>query len=90
MILRLTQPATRGSEYECDDVMFFTSDGVDGKNGGSIGIRPGHAPSLISVSDGMLEVKKDGVCLLELYLHSGIASVCNDVITIITKDVPNE
>lgn len=84
MTLRLVFP--NGTEkYECDDVTFFTLDGKNGKNGGSIGIRENHEKAIMAIAEGEFKAMKNGKTVFSRTLKGGIASVENNVVTVISE-----
>ncbi len=84
MTLRFVLP-NKTEQYECDDITFFTLDGKNGKNGGSIGIRENHEKAIMAVAAGELRATENGSTVFSRILKGGLASVENNVITVISE-----
>lgn len=77
MKLIVVSPAGLLAEAECDTVRLPVSDG------GSCGIRPGHAPELIALGAGRVTAARAGSPVLEREIGPGVASVTPDTVTVI-------
>lgn len=72
----------KSSSVSCDSVHLIAKDGETGKNGGSLGIRRGHARALIALGAGPVRASLGGVTVYEAELPGGIAFVEHDTVTV--------
>lgn len=86
MLLRLLTPEGQGAETGCDSVRLTIADDRQGRGGGSLGIRRGHAHAVMALGDGPLRADLGGKTVLSAYVRGGFATVEKDVITVITRD----
>ena len=84
LTLRVFSPTGAENAVECDSVRLFAADGKDGKNGGSLGIRRGHAPAMVALGDGPLLALLRGKPVYEGAFPGGIAVVERDAVTVFT------
>jgi len=82
--LRILTPAGAVAETECDTVLLTLADGRNGRGGGSVGIRSGHAAAIMALADGEATAERDGKAVLRAHVASGFASVSDDVVTVLS------
>ena len=82
--LKVVVTTPEGAIYSdtCDSVTLTVCDGVNGNEGGSYGVRKGHADAIISIANGPITVKRDGKAVFTARLSNGIAMVRNNVLTV--------
>lgn len=83
LLLRVVTPRGEAAAVSCDSIRMQTPDGMDGKNGGWIGIRRGHTTALMALTEGPVHTFLDGVPVRTITISEGFASVKNDVVTIL-------
>ena len=71
----------------CDSVHLNLPDDTLGKGGGSMGIRPGHIKSLISLERGRITAYLEGNEIFSCQTDVGFATVEDDVVTVVTEKV---
>ena len=71
----------------CDSVHLNLPDDTLGKGGGSMGIRPGHIKSLISLERGEVKAYLEGKEIFSCQTDVGFATVEDDVVTVVTEKV---
>ena len=69
----------------CDAIRLTLQDNRKGKGGGAYGIRPGHAPAVLSLGHGVLEARRGGRVNLRLTVAGGFARVGGDQVTVVTE-----
>lgn len=84
--LSVVTPTGEAFSVNCDSVRLNSEDDKNGRNGGGIGIRRGHAPAVIALAEGDVTALRDGKIVLKIKTKKGFASVKNDKITIITDE----
>ena len=72
---------------ECDSVHLTVSDDNNGGGGGSMGIRPGHIKSLISLDRCPVTAYLEGKEMFSRIADSGFATVENDTVTVVTEKI---
>ncbi len=87
MTLHICTPNGEEQIVECDTLHFSMPDGTDGRGGGRIGIRPGHAASLIAMAPGLLEAFRAGSPVLQMQVGGGFASVKRNTVTVLLDSV---
>ena len=81
-------PAGEAANVESASVTVFCRDGVNGENGGSIGIMHGFLPSLIALEPGSrVRAMLDGKPVYEAVVSGGFAGVRDDTVTVLTEEV---
>ena len=79
-------PAGEAASVECSSVTVFCRDGVNGENGGSIGIMRGFLPSLIALEPlSKVRAMADGRPVYEAVVSGGFAGVKDDTVTVLTE-----
>lgn len=86
LLLTVVTPSGKTGPIRCDSVRLTVSDDMDGRGGGSCGIRPGHASALLSLSAGPLTALQGGRVILNAQCGGGFASVDGDEVTVATDD----
>ena len=82
---RLLTPMKEVASCACDAVSLWERDSVDGRNGGSIGIRPGHLPAVIALAEnGPLRVTRQGKTVIAAKVIGGFARVEPGSVTVLT------
>ena len=84
LTLKILSPGGERANVVCDSITLTVKDNSQGKGGGSYGIRTGHAPSLIATDKGTITAKKDGETVFSGFFGEGMATVDNNVVTVIT------
>ncbi|MBO4452454.1 MAG: hypothetical protein J5793_00810 [Clostridia bacterium] len=84
--LLIYTPGGKVCDDDCDAVDMIAVDNKEGENGGSIGIRYGHAPAVIALAEGELSAKKGGTTVFRATLKGGYARVLENVVTVVTED----
>lgn len=85
LTLVIVTPEGEAARAECSHVTVYAADGADGLNGGSVGIRRGHAPALIALENNSRVIAKNGESCLEFTVAGGFAGVRNDAVTVVTE-----
>ena len=85
--LKIVTPHTTIGPVPCDSVKLTMTDGKKKKQGGSYGIRQGHAEALISLDKGTIEAFENGKPILTLLSSRGIARVKKDGVTVTVSEV---
>ncbi len=82
--LKVVITTPEGTVYSdaCDSVILTVCDGVNGNEGGSYGVRKGHADAIISIANGPITVKRDGEAVFTARLSDGIAMVKSNTLTV--------
>ena len=83
-LLVLASPGVPETIVRCDAVSFVVPDGVKGKNGGSIGIHPGHTKAMMALDHGELTAKMEGQEILSCTTSGGFAMVESQRVTILS------
>ncbi|MGN1345405.1 MAG: hypothetical protein ACI4V1_01355 [Eubacteriales bacterium] len=73
------------ASVRCDSVHLTARDDGNGRGGGGIGIRRGHAPAMISLDDGDVTAFLEGKIVLRVRIRSGFAAVRRNVVTVLTE-----
>ena len=87
LLLSIATPNDPETAICCDAVRFTVPDGVNGKNGGSIGIRRGHVDALMVVAPGRIVARVGERVVFDCTAEAGFAVVQNDRVTILTDRV---
>lgn len=85
--VRIVTPDGVGAEYSCDSVCLQMSDDRYGKNGGSLGIRKGHADAVIALTEGKIEAKLDGNVVFRVWVSGGFAVMKNGELSILAEHI---
>lgn len=85
--LTLIVPDGQKTTCTCDALRFTIPDGQKKKNGGSIGIHPGHTNALMAVTAGKVTATLAGQTVLSCTTGDGLAMVSGDEVTILTDRV---
>ncbi len=83
--LRILTPEGVNTEADCDSITMVMANGKQGNEEGLIGIHPGHADAVISLSQGPVTAKKAGATVLEFAVNGGFAVVNNNTVSIIVN-----
>ena len=79
-------PRGEAADVGCESVTVFCRDGINGENGGSIGIMRGFLPSLIALKEGSpVRAMSGGKPVYEARVQGGFASVKDDIVTVMTE-----
>ena len=90
LLLVLTAPGISETVMRCDAVTFTVPDGVNGKNGGSVGIRPGHASAMMALAPGKITAKLEGKCVLSAATSGGFVTVEPRRVTVLSDGLQIE
>ena len=82
--LTVVTPDGEAVSVTCDSVRMEAQDDINGRNGGGIGIRRGHAPAMIALGEGLLTASSEGNPVLKAKVKNGFAAVAQDVVTVLT------
>ena len=86
--LVILTPAGEAASVECDHVNLFARDNAAGENGGSVGIRRGHAPAVVALeANSVVAAKSCGREVFRTTVSGGFARVGSDRVTVITAAV---
>ena len=85
LTLKIVTPSKEYCYENCDSVRLSINDGIKGNEGGSYGIRYGHAKALLSVAEGSISAFSNGQQILSARISSGFADVEKDSITVVAK-----
>ncbi len=83
LTLMVVTLAGTGEPLKCDSLHLTVSDNLEGKSGGSYGIRPGHVKALISLSEGPLTAYRNGTPILQGKAGNGFATVERNTVTVV-------
>ena len=88
--LRILSPEGLQSEIVCDGVQLLLPDDADGRGGGSLGIRSGHAPAVMALDAGPVTATRGEETVLRAQVSGGFASVADNVVTVLSDSVSIE
>ena len=80
----VTPKGTRGP-VSCDSIHLKICDDMNGKGGGSYGIKAGHTKSLLSLEKGVIEAFLMGEKILTGECDVGFATVNQNVVTVVVE-----
>lgn len=89
-LLVLSSPGTQEMAVRCDAVSFTVPDGIKGKNGGSVGIRPGHINAMMALASGKITARFDGRDVLSCTVDGGFAMVEGHRVTVLSDGLQIE
>ncbi len=81
--LRIMSPSIAHPDILCDSVRLTVADNEKGRGGGSCGIKKGHAPALIALSEGKVSAYRGNEEIFSRQTKGGFASVENNIVTLI-------
>lgn len=91
MKLQIITPNGAAEAVECDSVRLIMANDAEGKGGGSIGIRKGHADAVIALEpQGKAEAFLEGNLVFSRTLSGGFALVKSDAVSILTEKPAEE
>ena len=83
LTLLIVTPEGEQVRIQCGSVTLYARDNARGEGGGSIGIRKGHLPALISLKAGSaVKARTDGRDAVVGTVSGGFASVRNNTVTV--------
>ncbi len=82
--LSIVTPNGEAASAVCDSVRLNAQDDAHGRNGGGLGIRRGHAPAMIALSEGTVTALLEGSVVRKVKICGGFAAVGNDKVTVLT------
>lgn len=85
LTLYIITPKCSYGPVPCDSIHLTVSDDVNGKGGGSCGIRKGHAKSLLSLSEGTIDAFRGGEVVFVGKGGRGFATVHENVVTAVVE-----
>lgn len=85
LTLIIVTPSKEYCYENCDSVRLCINDGIKGNEGGSYGIRYGHAKALLSVAEGSISAFSNGKQILYAKISTGFADVDKGLITVVAK-----
>ena len=83
-LLVLASPGAPETVIRCDAVSFKVPDGAKGKNGGSVGIRPGHTNAMMALDGGKITARLEGQEVLSCMTSGGFAMVEGQRVTVLS------
>lgn len=85
LILKIVTPSGNRDPIRCDSVHLTICDDLNGKGGGSYGIRAGHAKSLLTLDQGVIQAFLAGQTVLAGESDIGFATVERNIVTVVTE-----
>lgn len=85
LTLIIVTPAGAAQPVQCDSVHLTVCDDLQGRGGGSYGIRAGHTKTLLALEKGSLAAFVSGETVLAGKSGSGFATVDKDVVTAVVE-----
>ena len=85
LILKIVTPNGVHDPIQCDSVRLTICDDLNGKGGGSYGIRAGHAKTLLSLDKGVIKAFRSGQNVLIGESDMGFATVEQNTVTVVTE-----
>ena len=82
--LLLVTPDGKRTETECDEVRLSAPDGVQGRGGGSFGVRRGHIAALAALEKGEVCALTGGKPVLRAEIPGGFARIDGESVTVMT------
>ena len=87
LLFRVLTPAKEVCSCRCDTVNLIEKDNVEGRGGGSIGIRRGHLPAVVSLEEGgSVRASAEGTTVFEAIVRGGFARVDSSSVTVLTPE----
>ena len=86
LILKIATPNGAHDPILCDSIRLTICDDLDGRGGGSYGIRPGHAKALLSLDQGSIKAFLSDRCVLTGHSGTGFATVEQNTVTVVTEN----
>lgn len=83
--LTIVTPNKTAAELTCESVRMDAQDDERGRNGGGLGIRRGHRPAMIALSEGVVTAYREGKCVFRAKIQPGFATVRDNAVTILTE-----
>ena len=83
--LKIITPQGTIGPYICDSIHLNVSDDLEGKGGGSYGIRQGHAKAMLSLQAGILDAYLNENQILLAKVGCGFASVEQNVVNVVVE-----
>ena len=84
LTLRLLTPAGAAAEVSCDGVQLTLRENAAGRQGGLVGIEPGHTPAVLALGEGPILALTDHREFFRASASGGFALVKDDAVTVIT------
>lgn len=85
LVLHITTPKGALAPVACDSVHLTICDDLQGRGGGSYGIRPGHAKALFALQPGCVRAFFAGRQVLAGQSGAGFATVEQNTVTVVTE-----
>ena len=85
LTLKIVTPSGARAPIRCDSVHLTICDDLNGKGGGSCGIRAGHAKSLLTLDQGVIQAFLSGQTVLTGENDIGFATVEQNTVTVVTE-----
>ncbi len=82
--LRIVTPTGAQPDVQCDSIRLNVA---DEQGGGLLGIRRGHAPSLIMLERGRVTAFRGGERISDTGVGGGVATVSNNVVTVLATEI---
>ena len=84
---KIVTPHESIGPLSCDSLKFLIADGKRDKQGGSYGIRKGHAEALFALDAGKTEAFIDGKIVFSAETDGGFAKVTPTLVTLVVDSV---
>ena len=85
LILKIVTPHGSRDPIRCDSVRLTICDNLNGRGGGSYGIRAGHAKTLLTLDKGVIRAFQSGQEVLAGESGIGFATVEQNTVTVVTE-----
>lgn len=90
LTLTIITPDIKPVTVLCDSVRIMLRDDLNGRGGGSYGIRRGHAEAVLALGKGEVTALSCGETVLCKQCGEGFVRVSNDTVTVITESMESE
>lgn len=84
--LTVISPCGALPQVLCSGVTLIAADNLNGKGGGSYGIKKGHAQALIALGKGELKASDGTDTIFTCRIDGGFATVFDNTVTIVTRE----
>ena len=82
--LKIITPDGQAANIVCDSIRLPAADDEHGKNGGFVGIHPGHTAAMIALDKGTVSAYTGGTPILTIHIKEGFAAVSPEAVVIMT------
>jgi len=85
LTLRIITPTGASEPVTCDSVHFPIPDDVNGRGGGSFGVRPGHERAVAALAPGLIAAFLGGEPCFSAETDGGFVSIRPDSVTVASE-----